>query len=49
MGPEKSEIWNGFFHLLKNMFVFPLLVLKGIYHYCKYVLNKKWKVFGVPW
>ena len=25
------------FHLLKNMCYFPLLVLKGIYHYWKYV------------
>ena len=25
-----------FFHLVKNMFDFPLLVLKGIYHYWKY-------------
>ena len=25
------------FHLLKNMFDFPLLVLKGMYHYWKYV------------
>ena len=25
------------FHLVTNMFYFPLLVLKGIYHYWKYV------------
>ena len=39
----------GFFHLLKNMCYFPLLVLKGVYHYWKYVLifsrgrKSKWK------
>ena len=27
-----------YFHLLKNLLYFPLLVLKGIYHYWKYIL-----------
>ena len=29
---------KGHFHLLKNMFDFPLLVLTGIYHYWTYFL-----------
>ena len=33
-GSENGQpsFWS-FFHLVKNMFYFPLLVLKGIYHY----------------
>ena len=28
---------NAYFHLVKNMFYFPLVVLKGICHYWKYI------------
>ena len=30
----ESETLNLYFDLLENMLYFPLLVLKGIYHYC---------------
>ena len=37
-GSGSQLVWTGdSFHLLKNVFYFPLLVLKGIYHYWKYV------------
>ena len=31
-----------YIQLLKNMFCFPLLVLKGIYHYWKYCYFSRW-------
>ena len=36
-GSSSVFFWFMFFHFLKNSCYFPLLVLKGIYHYWKYV------------
>ena len=50
MMQNEGQVFGGFFHSLKNVLHFPLLVFKGTYHYWVYLLIfpgrlSKWKGF----
>ena len=51
-GYMNPHCFNSGFPLLKNMFIVPLLVLKGIYHYWTYFFptkrTRKWQVVAEP-